>query len=347
MLGAASSAPTEKHSRPGADDLRAGSLLNPRALVENCNIIGFKNKETRMSHIFISYASEDRDFAKRVCDALEKGGYKTWFDVNNIKGKFDFALEQGIKTAQALVFLASPASCQENCWARDELVFARDQEIPIIPVFYRTRELPITILRENAIDYYGEFTRKSLDERKPITFDEMFSALIERIEAVTPRTRSFTFEQPQDRAMELFLAAKKLIQLGYYQEAFNRISLGERICPSDYQDLLGDILFMKEQIAQALKAQYEKEMDEIEQRLTSLESDEYAHWSVYGEKGTRDFYGILRFALLLEADGFHPQAIEQLRRAYKLEPRLTNKKWMMLHFEWSEEFNEILGRILK
>lgn len=71
-----------------------------------------------------------------------------------------------------------------------------------------------------------------------------------------------------------------------------------------------------------------------------------AKWAAFQEPGANDFYAITMYALYLEAAGEHAEAVRQLRRANKLEPRIKNRVWMTTHFEWSEIENEFLERIL-
>lgn len=36
--------------------------------------------------VFLSYASQDADVAKRICDALRAAGIEVWFDASELRG---------------------------------------------------------------------------------------------------------------------------------------------------------------------------------------------------------------------------------------------------------------------
>lgn len=36
--------------------------------------------------VFLSYASQDAEAAKRICDAMRSGGVEVWFDQNELVG---------------------------------------------------------------------------------------------------------------------------------------------------------------------------------------------------------------------------------------------------------------------
>jgi len=74
--------------------------------------------------------------------------------------------------------------------------------------------------------------------------------------------------------------------------------------------------------------------------------DKKAKWAEFGQSGISDFYGIAMYALSLEADGQRDEAIRQLRRANKLEPRIKNRDWMSKYYGWTEIDNRLLEQIL-
>lgn len=86
----------------------------------------------------------------------------------------------------------------------------------------------------------------------------------------------------------------------------------------------------------------------VSTRTTTPESieDTSPNWEEFKQPGANDFYGIAMYALSLEADSERDEAIRQLRRANKLEPRVKNSRWMTTHYGWTEVENELLEQIL-
>jgi hypothetical protein len=50
--------------------------------------------------VFLSYASQDADAARRICDALRAAGIEVWFDKSELRGgdAWDTSIRKQIKT---------------------------------------------------------------------------------------------------------------------------------------------------------------------------------------------------------------------------------------------------------
>jgi len=73
-----------------------------------------------MSSIFISYASEDRERARILAQALEQRGWPVWWDREIPLGKaFDEVIEENLARAQCVLVLWSKASVGSR-WVRAE-----------------------------------------------------------------------------------------------------------------------------------------------------------------------------------------------------------------------------------
>jgi hypothetical protein len=46
-----------------------------------------KPASTPTGAVFLSYASQDGEAAKRICDALRAGGIEVWFDQSELRGR--------------------------------------------------------------------------------------------------------------------------------------------------------------------------------------------------------------------------------------------------------------------
>src|SRR6478609_2134264 len=59
--------------------------------------------------VFLSYASQDKEAAKRICDALRAAGLEVWFDVSELRGgdSWDAKIRKQIKECALFVPLIS------------------------------------------------------------------------------------------------------------------------------------------------------------------------------------------------------------------------------------------------
>lgn len=73
-----------------------------------------------MSDVFISYAREDKDFAEKFANALERSAFTVWWDRDIGAGEaFDKVIEQEIINAHVIVVIWSPDS-RESEFVRTE-----------------------------------------------------------------------------------------------------------------------------------------------------------------------------------------------------------------------------------
>jgi hypothetical protein len=77
--------------------------------------------------IFISFASEDRQFAEQIHFALVGAGYETFYDKESLPpaGDFNVRIRAGVERSDFLVFLISPSSIEPGNYALTELRYAR------------------------------------------------------------------------------------------------------------------------------------------------------------------------------------------------------------------------------
>src|SRR6478735_2083091 len=91
--------------------------------------------ESKLPHLFLSYASEDRAIALSVADALGAAGMPVWIDRRGLSGGDLWAtsITSAIRSCLAVVVLCSPASAASRN-VRQELQLAWDLDRPILPV---------------------------------------------------------------------------------------------------------------------------------------------------------------------------------------------------------------------
>ena len=94
----------------------------------------------RMSDIFVSYASQDRDVAFRIVAYLEQNGIRCWVAPRDVPPGMEYgeAIIQGIAQSRALVLILSDQS-NESQFVRKEVERAVSKTKPVLPV--RIREV--------------------------------------------------------------------------------------------------------------------------------------------------------------------------------------------------------------
>jgi WD40 repeat protein len=91
-----------------------------------------------MPHVFLSYARENKDFVRRLYDALCGGGCEIWVDWEGIPPTAEWLAEirTAIESSDALLFVISPASAASDI-CRIELLHAIQHKKRIIPVVWQ------------------------------------------------------------------------------------------------------------------------------------------------------------------------------------------------------------------
>src|ERR1700685_192359 len=78
--------------------------------------------------VFLSYASQDADAARRVCESLRAGGIEVWFDQSDLRGgdAWDAAIRRQVKDCALFVPLIS-----SNTESRSEGYFRREWNLAV------------------------------------------------------------------------------------------------------------------------------------------------------------------------------------------------------------------------
>jgi beta-lactam-binding protein with PASTA domain len=104
-----------------------------------------------MADIFLSYASADRERAKRFAALLESRGWSVWWDRTIPPGStFDQVIEQALDSARCVVVLWSSTSVKSD-WVKTEAADAARRRI-LVPVLIDTVKLPLEFRRIQAAD---------------------------------------------------------------------------------------------------------------------------------------------------------------------------------------------------
>jgi serine/threonine-protein kinase len=88
-----------------------------------------------LSHVFISYATEDLQLAEKVCRYLEERDVKCWMAPRDIPAGKDYAeaIVDGIRDARGLIVLLSAAS-NESPDVYREIRTAGQRNLPLVPI---------------------------------------------------------------------------------------------------------------------------------------------------------------------------------------------------------------------
>ena len=131
-----------------------------------------------MAEIFISYASENRQRARGLAEALGARGWSVWWDREIPLGKsFDEVIEKALGEAKCVIVLWSAVSVASE-WVRNEASEAKRRGI-LIPVFIEPVDAPLAFRLLNGAD---------LKDWQPGAIDAEFDRLVEGVTALLAQT---------------------------------------------------------------------------------------------------------------------------------------------------------------
>jgi len=108
-----------------------------------------------LADVFISYDSEDRDFAQKIARGLSNAGFSVWWDRDILAGvKFNPEIQRQIEVARAVIVLWSKTSVRDSDWVHDEAQFARDAN-KLIPVRLDGTLPPLGFRQVQSLDMQG------------------------------------------------------------------------------------------------------------------------------------------------------------------------------------------------
>jgi adenylate cyclase len=104
-----------------------------------------------LSRVFLSYARDDVDAAKKLADGIADAGHEVWWDRHLHGGsRFSTEIDRALKEAQAVVVLWSETSVQ-SAWVQDEAAEGRDSG-RLVPVALGSVKPPLGFRQFHTID---------------------------------------------------------------------------------------------------------------------------------------------------------------------------------------------------
>jgi adenylate cyclase len=124
-----------------------------------------------MARIFLSYAREDVDAAKRLAEAVGRAGHEVWWD-RHIHGgsRFTAEIDRALKDAEVVLVLWTEASV-ESAWVQDEAAEGRDSS-RLVPVSLDGCRPPLGFRQFHTVEL-GAWNRNA-DARQ---MDELLQAI--------------------------------------------------------------------------------------------------------------------------------------------------------------------------
>ncbi len=111
--------------------------------------------------VFISYSSQDKEFAAHLARSLRRSGFDVWYDEWEISigDSIVDKVFDGIKDSDCLVIVLSPVSVSSS-WVKEELNTAvmrriSERNIRILPVLKDTCEIPSPLRHLRYADFRG------------------------------------------------------------------------------------------------------------------------------------------------------------------------------------------------
>jgi len=107
-----------------------------------------------VKHIFVSYAREDKDFARQLVRHLRKWNRLPWQDLSNLKGgrNWHATIDDALRKAEALVVVMSPHATKSP-YVTYEWAFALGAGVSVIPVLRKQTTLHPRLSSIHYIDF--------------------------------------------------------------------------------------------------------------------------------------------------------------------------------------------------
>jgi len=128
---------------------------------------GIRPSKTQGTKVFISYAHQDKTFARKLAGELENDGNKVWWDFDDLKGGQDWQkeIERAIKQCDFFLVALTPDAVASE-WVGNEITYAIQAQKTIIPLHLKKCEIPIGLIKKHYIDFEKQTHKAALAQLK-------------------------------------------------------------------------------------------------------------------------------------------------------------------------------------
>jgi hypothetical protein len=245
-----------------------------------------------MTHVFISYSRQNNDYAECLCDELVKKGFNVWRDNENITTGEEWypSIEKAIETCAVFLVIMTPASAKSK-WVHREILQAEKHNKIIFPLLL-DGEIFSILAHIQCVDV----TRNHNKLPKPAFYRDLAQ--------FAPRKPVLTHEQKQKIST-------------HRRENMIRLSPDKGEVLPTVRKITGRGSEGKTMRRKPLTGSVNKTEDPFN----------IARWIEFARQGNNNFYGMVRLSIALEAHEEHKKAVFYLRKAQKLEPRISDRVW--------------------
>jgi hypothetical protein len=109
--------------------------------------------------IFFSYSRFDASFALKLAKDLRAANLSVWIDQMDIPpgAQWDLTVEEALRACVAVLVILSPKAVGSRS-VMDEVSFALDGNRKILPVVYKTCEIPFRLRRLQQVDFTSDYS---------------------------------------------------------------------------------------------------------------------------------------------------------------------------------------------
>lgn len=139
-----------------------------------------------MSHVYISYSREDRNFVDLIEDDLIERDHPAWRDTSSIgEGtEWDDAIREAIDHAYALIVVLSERALRSE-WVQREIEQAEENNIPTIVAQFDTCEMPASLGDAPCINFAQIRDTEGLDQLRQ--YRQALNDLIHELDETRPQ----------------------------------------------------------------------------------------------------------------------------------------------------------------
>ena len=147
-----------------------------------------------MTQVFISYSRRDLAFVEKLAADLKEAGLDVWYDLSGLEvgSRFQREIVSALQVSQYVIVVLSPDSIVSE-WVEREYLYASNLGKEILPLYYRSCDLPLYFLNINYIDVRGKNYKRNFPE---IVRTLRRNARNEQLENL--KSRAFQYESDGD-----------------------------------------------------------------------------------------------------------------------------------------------------